>query len=423
MIVTADVVLPVSAEPIRRGALVIEGERIQAVGSRDAILATYRDKRIIDYGRAIVLPGLVNAHAHLEYTALGPFGPPQPFLPWIQRLVAVSGKLSRNDWLNSAREGARSLLAAGITCVADVVTFGPGLEATLEAGLRGVSFVEAVGLRGDDVTEQLSTIRHQLDRAGAIVANSRRRIGLAPHSVYTVSSAALGEIGKIAAKRDIPITIHLAETDGECQLVQTGTGELAEALRRIGGHDLIASGGLGVSPVEHLRRCGLLHRHTTVVHAVHVSEADVTVLADKGVGVALCPRSNHFLQVGEAPVARLWREGVTLGVGTDSLASNQTLDLFAEIRLLRIESAGAAGSPPDSVPSRRDLVRWITLDGARLLGLDGEIGSLEPGKMADLAIVSMLAGYVDDPYDFLVEEASADDVVGTIIGGAVAYRR
>lgn len=423
MIVTADIVLPLSREPIVDGAVAIHGDRIQAVGPRQAVLAANPDRQVLDFGQAIAMPGLVNVHTHLEYTDMGPLSEARPFLSWIQELVAASRRFSRDDWSRSAKRGARLLLEAGVTCMGDIVTFGPGLEAALEAGLRGISYIEAVGLRGNHPREQVAAVEQRLHWAHALAEGSRLKIGLSPHSVYTLSSEVLEELGRLASERQLPVAIHLAETGAECQLVETGEGELAEALKRVGGHDLISSRGRGISPVEHIRRCGLLDRKTLAVHCVHLSDADVALLADAEADVALCPRSNHLLQTGAAPVLELWQGGVRLGIGTDSLASNSSFDLFAEMRLLRAlcrEKAAASKTVP--APSACDLVRLATLAGAEALGLESAIGSLEPGKYADIAIVRATASAVDDPYEYLIAQATHRDILCTMIGGKVTHR-
>ena len=423
MIIAADIVLPLSREPIVDGAVAIEGDRIQAVGPRQEVLAASASRRVLDFGHAIVMPGLVNLHTHLEYTDMGPLNESRPFLSWIQGLVAASRKFSREDWSRSAKRGVRLLLEAGITCVGDIVTFGPGLEVALEAGLRGISYVEAVGLRGNDPHEQVADVEQRLRWAQTLAEGKNLKIGLSPHSVYTLSSKVLEELGRLANERQLPLAIHLAETQAECQLVGAGEGELAEALRRIGGHDLVSSRGRGISPVEHIWRSGLLDQKTLAVHCVHLSEADVVLLSDAKADVVLCPWSNRLLQVGDAPTLRLWQERVRMGVGTDSLASNFGFDLFAEMRLLRAlcQRQVAVGSGAMPVPSARDLMQLATLAGAEILGLGGDIGSLEPGKYADIAIVGAPGLAIGDPYEYLVAQAVRSDILCTIIGGNITY--
>lgn len=424
MIITADFVLPISGEPIKNGAIVIEADRIQAVGPKQTMVAAYPDKRVLDSGRAIVMPGLANLHTHLEYTDLGPLSEPQTFLPWIQRLVASSHSLNRDDWLRSARHGAQMLLSGGVTCIGDITTFGPGLEAALAVGLRGICYIEAVGLRGDDHREQMAAVEQKLIWAEALAKGSRLKIGLSPHTVYTISSNALVELGRLAEDRQLAVAIHLAETEAECRLVESGRGELAESLMRIGGHDLIASGGRGISPVELAWRSGLLKQNTLAIHCVHLSEADLKSIVRTEAAVALCPWSNSLLQVGTAPVLSLISNGIRMGVGTDSLASNYSLDLFAEMRLLRTicHQQTIPIAEPGPVPSARDLLYLATLKGAKALGLEDEIGSIEPGKYADLAVIKVSGPPVNDPYEYLVRYAKSDHIVCTFISGQMVYR-
>ncbi|TAK33031.1 MAG: hypothetical protein EPO21_14005 [Chloroflexota bacterium] len=425
MIIAANIVLPVGTSPIEHGAVVIEGERIKAVGSREGILATYQGRRLVDFGHAIIMPGLVNAHTHLEYTAQGPLNEPRPFLPWIQSLGRTGRELSREDLRRSATHGAQLLLKAGVTCVGDIVTFGPGLEAALEVGLRGVSYIEALGLRGEDLRPQMAAIDERLRWAEQQAEGSSLRVGISPHSVYVTSTKALVDLGRLADDQQVPVAMHLAETRAECQFVRTGDGDLAEMLKVIADHDLIASGGCGISPVEHVARCGLTRREQTLmVHCVHLAQTDIALLATSGVGIALCPRSNFLLQVGEAPVLELFQAGVRIGLGTDSLASNLDLDLFAEMRALRELCQQQAHTKPEpaAVPTARELLRSATLTGAEILGMDGDVGSLEPGKLADLAVVRLPEGDVGNPEEWLVTKAQGSDILCTMIGGEPVYQ-
>ena len=202
--------------------------------------------------------------------------------------------------------------------------------------------------------EQLAALSARLERSVRLAAESRRlHIGLGPHTIYTLSTTALERLADLARGRNLSLTIHLAETADEVEFSHTGQGLLAEGLATKGGHDLIEAGGCGAGPALLADRCGLFEglstrRPVIVAHGVHLDDEEIALLAARDVAVALCPRSNAMLHCGEAPIQRLVEHGVRLGLGTDSLASNESLDLFAEAAAAYAvwqRQAGAAFDP------------------------------------------------------------------------------
>ena len=456
LLLTADWVLPITAPPIRDGAVLVVGERIRAVGPRRAIEtphnATHRH-----YDGAAILPGLVNLHTHLEYTGLGPLSERQPFWEWMPALIRRSHQAPADFWPASANSGAERLVAAGTTCVGDVVTFGPGLAAAQTHNLAGISFVEAVGMRERErLDEQLATLSARLDqsvrltqgwsakaasehaRDRQLVADQSRRlrVGLGPHTIYTLSTAALERLADLAHARKLPLTIHLAETAAEVELSHSGQGLLAERLAMMGGHDLIETGGCGTGPALLAARCGLFDgassaapegpsgttcRPVIVAHGVHLDDEEIALLAARDVAVALCPRSNAMLHCGEAPIQRLVEHGVRLGLGTDSLASNESLDLFAEAAAAYAVWQRQAGAAFDPRAAARRILRWLTIEGAQALGFEQQLGSITVGKYADLAVVSLPSPGATDLSEQLCTGVRATAVRCTVVAGATAH--
>ena len=427
LLLTADWVLPITAPPIRDGAVLVVGERIRAVGPQRTIetppSAVHRH-----YDGAAMLPGLVNLHTHLEYTNFGPLSERQPFREWIPALIRRSHQAPADFWPASAGAGARQLIAAGTTCVGDIVTFGPGLTAAQTCNLAGISFVEAVGMREHArLDEQLAELSARLDQSVRPAVRSRRlRVGLGPHTIYTLSTVALERLGDLAQARKLPLTIHLAETVEEVEFSHSGQGSLAEGLATKGGHDLIEMGGCGGGPALLADRCGLFEglsprRPVIVAHGVHLDDEEIARLAARGVAVALCPRSNAMLDCGEAPIQKLVEQGVRLGLGTDSLASNESLDLFAEAAAAYALWQRQAGGAFDPRAAAERILRWLTIEGAQALGLERELGSITAGKYADLAVVALPRPGDTDIAIQLCAGVRATAVRCTVVAGATTH--
>jgi len=419
-LLVADWVLPISEAPVRRGAVAFQGEHILAVGTASELARRFPQAET-EALEGILLPGLVNGHAHLEYTALRAPWTGKEFVEWIKDLVAAGEALSSEDWLASSQEGVAMMLATGCTAAADIVTRGPGLAAASEAGLRGISYLEVFGVgRGEE------------ERAAAMIgeklaAQGDRELGISPHAPYTISRAAIGALVDLAARKGVRLHVHLAESPAEVEFIARGAGGMASFGFARFAWDL-PPGGAGTSPVAYAALTGVLGPRTTVAHGVQVDAADLRMLVQSAAAVACCPRSNAFLDAGEAPLADYLEAGVPLAIGTDSLASNSDLDLLAEARAWRSlarrqgakEAAVIGAGAEASVGLEEKAVRLLTLEGAATMGWQDRIGSLEPGKMADLALVAVHAG--DDPYRALIEEGAGRVSATYLAGDRVAAR-
>lgn len=403
----APVVVTMTGEPVRDGVVVVEGSLVVEVGSRAQVLAG-SSVRVREH-RGVLLPGLVNAHTHLEYgpsfADLATAG--MPFPTWIAELTRRRRALSDDDWLVEARGSVHAALSTGTTAVADVVTHGPGALASSRAGLRGTSYVEAVGADSDRwATSERSRVE---DLLGSLPGS----LGISPHTLYTLGTAVFTELVALARARGLRLHPHLAETSAEAEYVLSGTGPLADFPSRLGLSFELAGVGAGVSPVAHCDALGGLGPDVHVAHGVHVSAADRSLLRDRGTPVALCTRSNAVLQAGEAPVAAYLSEGSPVCLGTDSLASSPDLDLVAEARACR-DLALRQGLDGTA----QALVAAMTTGGAAALGLAA--GTLEPGRQADLAVFDVPVD--GDPFEALVEHG-AGRCTATVLGGRLVHRR
>jgi 5-methylthioadenosine/S-adenosylhomocysteine deaminase len=354
----------------------------------------------VDLGEHALIPGLVNAHTHAAMSLMRGLADDLPLMRWLEEHIwpaeakHVSPAFVKDGTLLACAE----MLRGGVTCFNDMYFFpGATLEAALEAGMRvslGMivfDFPSAYGADPDDYLAKGLALRDQW-REHPLVS-----FCLAPHAPYTVSDATLGKIAKLAGEVDVPLHIHLHETEDEIR-------------RSLAEH--------GVRPLERLRRAGLLGPSLLAVHAVHLEEAEIALLAGHGASVAHCPSSNLKLASGFAPVAKMAAAGINLALGTDGAASNNRLDLFSEMRLAAL-LAKAVARDTEAMPAHAAL-RAATLGGAKALGLEARIGSIVAGKAADLAAVRITGPELSpcyDPLSQLVYAAGREHVSDVWVAG------
>lgn len=361
----ARVVRPVGGPDIENGTVAVEGERITYVGARDA--APPGDD--VELGDVILGPGLVNAHTHLDLTVLRGRFEGLSFFAWIRALTAARAELSPAQLLDSARDGIREGLRAGITTYADTAPNDAPFNAMIELGVRGIAYREVFGPDPKQCAAAMTGLR---DMIAAMRSRETSLVccGVSPHAPYSVSDELFSAVALFANEERLPLATHVAESVDESRLICDGDGEFAAFLRGRG----IGVAPRGRTPVGMLERNGVLGAHALLIHCVRCDDADIATILKHRCGVATCPVSNATLGHGAARVQAMILEDVRLGVGTDSMASNARMDVLAESRL----ALGARAT-------ERTAWELATLGGARALGLDHVIGTLQPGKQADLA--------------------------------------
>ena len=401
-----------AGDPIRDGVVVVDGDRVAAVGPRAGLLPAHPGARVRDWP-GVLLPGLVNAHAHLQYTGFADLARAElPFISWIQRLTARAKTWTAEQWQTSARQGTHALLSTGTTCVADVVTHAPALGPVARSGLAGTSYLEVVGV---DDTRWPDAAKKLLAELSAAPAG--RPIGVAPHALYTLGSAVVQDLVEFSRERGLRVHAHCAETLDECDYVAKGAGPIADAMRAGGyGFELLTEAA-GRSPVAEFGALGALGPDVHLAHGIHVDAADRELLRSHQTAVALCCRSNALLGAGAPPVAAYLDEDSPLAVGTDSAASSPDLDLLAELRALGDLARSQGYDSPDLAER---LVRLATVDGAAALGLASESGVVAPGVRADLAVFDVPTD--GSPYAALVDHG-AGSCVATVLAGKLVHRR
>jgi cytosine/adenosine deaminase-related metal-dependent hydrolase len=332
-----------------------------------------------DLGEAILLPGLVNTHTHLELTAMRGFLEDCQFASWIDKLRQSRNEImDREALLDSARFGIIEGIEAGITTYADTCSSGVVMQAMRDASVRGVMYQEVFG---PDPSQAEIAMRELEDRVEALLRDQTELVtlGISPHAPYTVSDPLYEAAARFANSRQLPLAMHIAESEPEVDLVTRGTGDFAERWKRRG----IAVSPRARSAIALLEQRGALERGPLLIHCVRVDSEDIATMARHRCAVAHCPASNAKFGHGIAPLLPLIAAGIRVGIGSDSVASNNRMDILDEARL-SVLIHRAATRRHDAFGAH-DALQLATIGGARALGLDARIGSLEVGKDADLA--------------------------------------
>jgi 5-methylthioadenosine/S-adenosylhomocysteine deaminase len=393
---SADWLLPVDGPPIENGLVRFEN---------GVLVEVTQGRAERHYADAAILPGFVNAHSHLEYSRYAGFGDGEPFGPWITAHITRKRLLGPDEIFGLARAGALDCLASGITTCADYSFSGAAAVAAAEAGLRAIVYLEVFGADPADAERQFAEKRARAGESALVT------IGISPHAPYSCSL----DVYRYCLGLGIPVGTHLAESANETEWLLHGTGPL-RALQSI------YPPPSGLRPVATLEP--VLGPDLLCAHCVELEEHEIALIAERGVPVAHCPRSNALLGCGIAPLTGLRAAGVTVGLGTDSPASTPSFDMFDE---LRAAVYGARARERDAgALSASGALRLATLDSARALRIDREVGTLTAGKRADVTVVS-LAGSpyhpVEDPAAAVVFGGSPDRVLETIVDGQTRYTR
>lgn len=371
--------------PAAGAGLVVRDGLITAVGLLADLVQDYGPPTA-DYPGCVILPGFVNAHTHLELTHFpawrlrgGLDYHPHRFVDWIIQMIKVRRGVSQAETITSLRAGIAACLRAGTTSVGDIVTATELLGAYDNTPLGGRLYLELIG---QDVTLFGPRLDKSVVAAHGIAPP--RSGGLSPHAPYTLHDSLLPAIAA-AAGSSLPLSLHLAESRTELDLLFDSTGQLAEELYPLVGWEQYLAPPRRTTPTRFFDAGGLLTPRTLAVHGVQLTPADATLLQERGVTICLCPRSNERLAVGTAPVHLFKKLGLALCLGTDSLASNDSLSLWDEIRFALDRYKGEL--------SPEELLLLATKGGAAGIGLSHAVGTLEPGKRADFQVVELPTGH------------------------------
>src|SRR3954468_10711721 len=390
---------------IPRGSVAIEGRDIVAVDTADVIAARYRGRDTIDAAGSVIMPGLVNTHTHAPMVLFRGLADDLALMDWLQKYIfPAEGKTVSPEFVRvGTRLAALEMIESGTTTYTDMYYFEDEIaRATKAAGLRGVLGETIIQFPVADAKTPADSLALTERFAREFANDDLITPAVAPHAMYTLDPDTLKACRALADRLHIPVIIHLAETADE---VKTA-------------HDKYT-----LTPTAFLDSINFWGPRTIAAHAVHVTPDDIAILARRHVGVSHNPESNMKLASGIAPVEAMRKAGVRVGLGTDGAASNNDLDMFEAMRqaafLHKLVSAD-----PRAIPAPVAL-EMATIEGARVLGMEQTLGSLEPGKRADLLIVSMASARQTPMYDavsHLVYVTRGDDVQTTIVNGRVLMR-
>lgn len=382
---TASYVLPITGAPIIDGAVHIRDGRIQAIGTRKSLLPTTLQANVVDFGQSILMPPLVNAHTHLELTDFEQWlaaadlpDEPADFAEWILQVIQVKRDLQQDDFVASLKNGLRQSLECGTGVVVDILSKPEIAEVYLGSPLLGRVDCELIGRLPEALSPLLERAEQWL--AGRTLQKQGGGLdrGLSPHAPYTVTPDVLAEIVALAETRRAALSIHTAESEAELELLQASTGILAEKLYPAVGWQA-PEPPMQTSPIPYLDQAGALRRSTLLVHALHLTPIEIGRIGRCGSSVVLCPRSNERLNNGSAPVEQFLCRGINLALGTDSLASNASLSIWAEMQTaLKVYAEHL---------SPIQIIAMATINGAVAIGLQDEIGTLKPGAGAHFQVL------------------------------------
>ena len=392
-------ILPVSHSPVENGCLVIDGDKILAIISREEferLPAELKNERGLDFGEAIITPGLINLHTHLDYSALKHFDNYSTFFTWIRGLIGNSWQWTAEQWLHSAFYGAREIIESATSTIADSSYSGAAAKAVAFSGLRGVVGLELFGIDESQtdvifdawLKKYQSFVDESPQAVRDAIADGRLILTVAPHTPYSVCPSLIRKALDWSRERQYPMLIHIAESEAECKWLAVDEPRLDDFLKQAFRGDLPSTPwrGFGLSPVQHMAHNNLLEKHVLAAHVVQVNDTDIEILKRHQVSIAHCPRSNSRLRNGIAPLPKMMKAGIELGFGTDSAASTDDLNVLSEARFAW--DLHRAADKTFDAPAELAL-HYLTLGAARSLMLDAKIGSLEPGKFADISVFSI----------------------------------
>jgi len=384
---------------IKDGFVAVAGDKIAAVGAGEEI-KNYQAEKTIEAGNSIIMPGLVNTHTHAAMTYFRGLADDLPLDDWLNKHIwPAEAKYVNENFVKQAGELAcLEMIKAGVTCYNDMYFFGESMaEPAVAAGLRAL-----IGITILDFKNPGEGIKEAVELARKYKNNEFIKIVLAPHAVYSCSKENLLKVKAEAAKANLRLHLHVSETQEE-----------AENAKKI----------FGKTPVEYLDELDLLSDKLTAAHSVWLNDNDLAIYKNRGVKVAHCPISNMKLASGAAPLKKMLEMGITVGLGTDGAASNNTLDLFSDMRACALMHKVNNYDP--TAVSAKQVVKMATRNGAEVLGMEQKIGSLEAGKLADIITINLAKPHlapIFDPYSHLVYCVDGQDVANVFVNGKIIMR-
>ncbi len=427
MLLCAEHIIPIAGEPIDDGAVLVRDGRIVEVGGSQRMKAHYPQEEVRDFGRSAIMPGFVDCHTHLEYTALRGIVHDVPYSEWLALEHAKADRMSHDDRYDSAVIGGMEMIAGGVTTVADFTSTGASFEAAQDVGLRG-KFYRSVGATvksqvGSAVEAALSDIERWREQADP----ERTVIGIAPKALHACHPSIYRLVNEASERYGLPVAMHVAGSYEEYMYIMRGCTPLS--VRGIeAGNDALTDRPMwlptGVTPVNYALNWGAFNGSDVLAaHCVHVNDDDIAKLKEHDVAISVNTRCNAQLGMGLAPLQTFLKAGIRVGLGTDSPAATDSSDMFIEMRLGMLIHRAV---DRNVFLTAKTMLELATIGGARALRMEDEIGTLEPGKRADITVVDLSGSRqtpLVDPVTAVVEGGAAADVMFTMVNGKPVYER
>lgn len=426
MLLCAQYIVPINSDPFQRGAVLVRDGAIADIGPAGILRKRYADEEVKDFGMAVLMPGMVDLHTHTENSVFRGIVHDVPYTTWVRAVVEKSAQLEAGEWRDSATLGCLEAISSGITCIADITPTGAAGYAAHMTGMRSIIYREvgAMDQRRIDYAMRVAAndIAHWQEEADP----ARMTIGIAPAAIYTCHPGVFARVSEFARKEKIPVAMHLAGSREEYQFVKRGSSPFAVHTMgtKRGYVEIPPWLPTGVSPVNYALNWGAFESdNVLVIHCIHIDDNDVKKLKEYDVAVASCPRCSAQLGMGLPPINEFLRARLRFGLGTDSPAATDSIDLFDEMRLgMLLQRAVSSETFLDSTT----MLEAATIGGARALKMDHLIGSLEIGKRADIIAVDLSGSHqtpTSDPVSAVVNTSNGSDVLMTMVEGEVLYEK
>lgn len=392
---------------IENGAVAVNGTKIYRIGTFEEIKALTNVDKIIDLGNAVILPGLINIHTHLDLTNLhNRIKPTSNFTHWVFQIIGARIRWKDEDYISSIEKGINLCMESGTTTVADIANTEYSFSVLKKSPLRKVVYKEVIDLNPDHAKDVLKKTQTELS---TIITDDLLSIGLSPHAPYSVSKELYQAIAQFAVETDTPVCTHIAETLDEIEFLTKGTGSFPTFLRQIRAMpDNWQPPGL--TPIQYLNEAGILNDRPLLIHCNYVTDEEISLIKSSGASVAFCPRSHHFFGHTNHPFQKLLDAGINVGLGTDSLASNNSLSVLDAMKFLSLHHS----IPPTT------LLAMSTINGAKALGLESKTGQIKEGFEADLCGVHLSDTHTENIYSQLLDTASKN--IFTMVAGNICYQ-
>ncbi len=393
---------------IEDGAVAVEGTKIQRVGTFEQVKThtTSGNIKVIDLGNAVLLPGLINMHTHLDLTNMkSRIKPTSNFTHWVFQLIGARIRWKDDDYISSLEKGIQFCLEAGTTTVADIAHTEHSFSVLKRSPLRKVVYQEIIDLNPDCANEVLKATQSKLS---VIEEDGLLSVGLSPHAPYSVSKELYQAIAQFVQKTNMPVCTHIAETQDEIEFLAKGTGNFVILLRQLRAIP-DSWHAPGFDPIHFLNETGILNNNPLLIHCNYVSDREISMIKSSGSTVVFCPGSHRFFGHSRHPVKELLDAGVNVVLGTDSLASNDTLSILDEMKFIFQHYC--------LLP--KTILSMATLNGAKALGLELQIGQIKGNYEADLCGISLPEYYHEDIYRKIFDVSSKN--IFTMVAGVVCY--